>query len=82
MPNCKLTITTLKQHLEISSNMEHFILNGESSRTRCQRMIDFLLVHLDTTRDFEQFCYLFNMISVITDPITGTVIFMQFLTKT
>ena len=41
-------------------------MSGESSRIRCQRIINLLLVQLDTTRDYKHFCYLFNMISVIT----------------
>ncbi|XP_065894103.1 uncharacterized protein [Dysidea avara] len=67
MPNCKLTIKILKQHLQISGDVESFIVNGESSRIRCQRIINLLLVQLDTTRDCKHFCYLFNMISVTTD---------------
>ncbi|XP_065894140.1 uncharacterized protein [Dysidea avara] len=67
IPNCKLTIKTLKQHIEIPSDVESFIVNGESSRIRCQRIINLLLVQLDTTRDYKYFCYLFNMISVMTD---------------
>ena len=67
MPNCKLTIKILKQHLEVSSDVESFIVNGESSRIRCQRIINLLLVQLDTTRDYKNFCNLFNMISVMTD---------------
>ena len=64
IPNCKLTIKTLKQHL---GDIESFIINGDSSRIRCQRIINLLLVQLDTTRDYKHFCYLFNMISVMTD---------------
>ena len=67
IPNCKLTIKTLKQHLEIPSDVESFIVNGETSRIRCQRIINLLLIQLDTTRDYKHFCYLFNMISVMTD---------------
>ncbi|XP_065894589.1 uncharacterized protein [Dysidea avara] len=65
IPNCKLTIKILKQHIEIPSDVEKFIVNGESSRIRCQRIINLLLVQLDTTRDYKHFCYLFNMISVM-----------------
>jgi len=67
IPNCKLTIKILKQHLEIPSDVESFIINGESSRIRCQRIINLLLVQLDTTRDYKNFCYVFNMITVMTD---------------
>jgi len=68
IPNCKLTIKFLKQHLEIPSDVESFIVNGESSRIRCQRIINLLLVQLDTTRDYKHFCDLFNKISVISLP--------------
>ena len=67
IPNCKLTIEILKQHLEIPSDVESYIVNGESSRIRCQRIINLLLVQLDTTRDYKQFCDLFNMISIMID---------------
>jgi len=62
IPNCKLTIKILKQHLEIPSDVESFIVNGESSRIRCQRIINLLLVQLDSTRDYKQFISLFNQI--------------------
>ncbi|XP_065894612.1 uncharacterized protein [Dysidea avara] len=65
IPNCKLTIKILKQHLEIPSDVESFIVNGESSRIRCQRVINLLLVQLDTTSNYEHFCHLFNTISVM-----------------
>jgi len=67
IPNCKLTIKILKQHLEISSDVENFVLNGESSTIRCQRIINLLLVQLDTARKCKHFCDLFDMISVIPD---------------
>ena len=67
IPNCKLTIKILKQHLEIPSDVESYIVNGESSRMRCQRIINFLLVRLDTTGDYKHFCDLFNMISIMID---------------
>jgi len=67
IPNCKLTITILKQHLEIPSDVESSIVNEGSSRIRCQRIINLLLAQLDTTRDYKQFCDLFNKVSVMTD---------------
>ena len=68
IPNCKLTIKILKQHVEIPSEVEDFVVNGENSRIRCQRIINFLLVQLDTTGDYKHFCYLFNAISVMNLP--------------
>jgi len=67
IPNCGLTIKTLKQHVEISNDVENFIINGETSRMRCQRIINFLLVRLDTSRNHNQFCDLFDTISISTD---------------
>ncbi|XP_065885277.1 uncharacterized protein [Dysidea avara] len=66
IPNCKLTIKLLKQHIEITSDVERFIVNGESSRIRCQRIINLLLVQLDTTRNYKHFCCLLNMVTVMT----------------
>ena len=67
IPNYKVAVKVLKQHLDIPSDVESFIVDGESSRIRCQRVLNLLLVQLDTTRDYKHFCYLFNMISVMTD---------------
>jgi len=67
IPNCKLTIKLLKQHIEITSDAERFIVNGKSLRIRCQRIINLLLVQLNTTKDYKQFCYLFNMITIMAD---------------
>jgi len=67
IPNCELTIKILKPHLNIPSDVESFVINGENPRIRCQRIINLLLVQLDTTRNYKHFCYLFTMISVITD---------------
>jgi len=67
IPNCKLTTKILKQNLEIPGDVESFIVNGESSRIRCQRIINLLIVQLDATKDCKYFCDLFNMISVTTD---------------
>ena len=44
-----------------------FIVNGESLRIKCQRIINHLLVQLNSTKDYEQFCYLFNMITITVD---------------
>ena len=47
--------------------MENLIVNGECPRIRCQMIFNFLLVQLDATRDYKQFCSLFNLISVMID---------------
>ena len=76
IPNCKLTINTLRQHITISDNIEQYIVGAASHRTSCQRLINFLLTRLYSENDYMQFCYLLNIISVMTDlpyrMITGT----------
>ena len=67
----------MKEHLEISDNTKDYILEGDNPRIRCQRVLNLLIVHLDRERDYMKFCFLFNMISVISDLpyrlITGNV---------
>ena len=76
IPNCKLTINTLRQYISISDNIEQYIVGAASHRTSCQRLINFLLTHLYSEKDYMQFCYLLNIISVMIDLpyrlITGT----------
>ena len=82
IPNCNLTIKILKQHLKVPKEVESFIVGGENSRIRCQRIINLLLVQLDTTRDYKHFCDLFSKISVMTDLpdklMTGKIYDYQF----
>ena len=67
IPNCKLTINTLRQHISISDNIEQYIVGAASHRTSCQRLINFLLTRLYSDKDYMQFCYHLNIISVMTD---------------
>ena len=67
IPNCKLTLHTLRQHISISNNIEQYIVGAASHRIRCQRLINFLLTHLNSGKDYMQFCYYLNTISVMTD---------------
>ena len=67
IPNCSLTITTLRYHCSIPRNVENYILNENNRRKRCQRLLDFLLVQLDSHRDYMQFCYYLTLVSVITN---------------
>ena len=67
IPNCKLTINTLRQHITISDNVEKYIVGAASHRTSCQRLINFLLTRLHLVKDYMQFCYHLNIISVMTD---------------
>ena len=67
IPNCKLTINTLRQHITISDNVEKYIVGAASHRTSCQRLINFLLTRLYSVKDYMQFCYHLNIISVMTN---------------
>ena len=67
IPNCKLTINTLRQYISISDNIEQYIVGAASHRTSCQRIINFLLTRLYSEMDYMQFCYQLNIISVMTD---------------
>jgi len=83
IPNCKLTVNILKENLEISDNTKDYILEGDNPRIRCQRVLNLLIVNLDRERDYMQFCFLYNMISVMTDLpyklITGNVNAIMYL---
>ena len=82
IPNCKLTINTLRQHISISDNIEQHIVGAASHRTSCQRLINFLLTRLYCDKDYMQFCYHLNIISVMTDLpyrlIEGTLLLVQY----
>ena len=67
IPNCKLTINTLRQHISISDNIEQYIIGAANHRTSCQRLINFLLTRLYSEKDYMQFCYHLYIISVMTD---------------
>ena len=67
IPNCKLTINTLRQHISISDNIEQYIVGAENCRTSCQRLINFLLTRLYSEKDYKQFCYHINIVSVLAD---------------
>ena len=67
MPNSKLVIKTLRQHISISDNIEEYIMGATSHRTSCQRVTNFLLTHLYSEKDYVQFCYLLSIISAMTD---------------
>ena len=67
IPNCSITIVTLRQHISIPDNVEKYILSGTSRRNCCQRLLDYLLVQLDTDRNYMQFCYYLSIVSVMTN---------------
>ena len=53
--------------MDVSDDTKNYILEGANRRTKCQRVLNLLIIHLDKERDFMQFCNLFNMISIISD---------------
>ena len=79
IPNCKLTINILRQHISISDNIEKYIVGAASHRLSCQRLINFLLTRLYSEKDYMRFCCHLNIISVLTDLpyrlIRGTYIY-------
>ena len=64
IPNCKLTISTLRRHISISDAIERYIVSAGTHRISCQRLINFLLTCLHSDNDYKQFCYLLKIISV------------------
>ena len=86
IPNCKLTINTLRQHISISDNIEQYIVGAASHRTICQRLINFLLTRLHSEKDYMQFCCHLNIISVLTDLpyrlIAGTLLLHNYNIRT
>ena len=76
IPNCKVTITILRQHCEITSDVEQYILNRGSARLRCQQLLNFLLVRLDKSKDYMEFCRFLQLTSVLSNlsakMISGT----------
>ena len=71
-----MTITILRQHCEITSDVEQYILNRGSARLRCQQLLNFLLVRLDKSKDYMEFCKFLQLTSVLhnlsTKMISGT----------
>ena len=67
IPNCRVNISALRQHISISDNIEQYIVGAASHRTSCQRLINFLLTRLYSDKDYMQFCYCLNLISVMND---------------
>jgi len=76
IPNPRLIISTLCNHITISESVAQYITDGSNPRLRCQRVINFLLVKLENDGDYTQFCFQFGTISVLTNLpqklLTGT----------
>lgn len=67
LPNFDVVISVLRQHIEISYDVEAFLAFDQRPRFRCRRILNYLLVQLDTNRDYEKFCDVFHMISALTN---------------
>ena len=67
IPNCKVTIGILRQHCEITSNVEQYILDGRNARLRSQRLLNILLVRLEEDKDYIQFCKFLQLTSVLSN---------------
>ena len=85
VPNCKMTIGILRQHCQIASDVEQYILNGKTARLRSQRILDFLLSRLDKSKDCMEFCKFLRLTSVLNNlsdkMISGThIIVIQLIT--
>ena len=67
IPNCRLTINKLRKHYELSDDVERYVLEGSSSRIRCQRLLNLMLDTLNADRDYMKFCYLLFLSTSMTD---------------
>ena len=47
--------------------MKKYILDGGSNRNSCQRLLNFLLVDLNNTRNYFRFCYYISNVTVLTE---------------
>ena len=62
-----MAIGILREHIEITSDVEQYILNRGSARQRCQQLLNFLLVRLDENKDYMEFCNLIQLTSVLSN---------------
>ena len=62
-----MTIGILRQHCEITSNVEGYILDGRNARLRNQRLLNILLVRLDEGKDYIQFCKFLQLTSILSN---------------
>ena len=67
IPNCRITLPILHQYYNISRDVEDYILTGETARDRIKNLLNFLLVCLDSDKDYMKFCVVINSISVMTN---------------
>ena len=51
----------------MSKDVECYISTGTSTNICVQRLLNFLLVNLDTEKDYMKFCVVINSISVLTN---------------
>ena len=71
-----MTIGILREHCEVASDVEQYILNGGSARLRCQQLLNFLLVRLSESKDYMEFYKFIQLTSVLSNlsvrMISGT----------
>ena len=64
MPNCIITLGILQKYYDITSNVENYIVTGDSARIRNQRLLNFLLFNLKAEKNYMKFYSVINSISV------------------
>ena len=47
--------------------MEEYISTGDTANVHTERLLNFLLVSLDTEKDYMKFCVVINSISIMTN---------------
>jgi len=67
IPNGRLAIAILRQHFQISSVIEQYIVGEGNLRLSSQRLLNFLITNLNATRDHVKFCFYIDILSVLTD---------------
>ena len=67
MPRCGVTIDKIRDHCDLSVEVEKHILEGSCTRTRCRRLLNFMLENLYADKDYMKFCYLLFISTVLTD---------------
>ena len=67
IPNCRVTLSVIKQHYTINDATEQYIITGPTARARVQRLLNFLLTCLNADKDHIKFCTLINSITVLSE---------------
>ncbi|XP_065894615.1 uncharacterized protein [Dysidea avara] len=67
IPNYKLTLSVVRQRHNISDTVEKYILSGRTARACLQRILNILILSLDTDQDYERFIDFLNAATVLAD---------------